>query len=639
MSTARSEIHPPSSGRAPAGRWLWPLAVALVALGAYLSTLQTWANGSESPYATDVGEIQNALGRWGTIHEPGYPLYTFVGSAVVSASRLAGLSVAAGASLHSALWGAATAALLYLLARELGAGAPWAAAGALTAALGTSTWVDASLAEVHTMGAAFFAGTLLFAARYGRLGRPADLLVLVALLAHGTVHQLTTLFLLPAAALLAWPRLREALSAWPAALAVGASAPVTWAYLLLRAWQGSAWRYGDVGTLRGLLAIALDTKAGRVLALPDGPAAWAERARTVAGLLHADLWWPVMALGLASLAWPAVWRGGRRRAAALTLAWLPSAALALAIWEGRVSDALLAAKLPVAPMAGVGLALLWDRVAGAGRGGRLAAAVGAVGLIGALAVAHRPTVHAVTRDYRVAEGAVALAEAIPPAPDGRPTTLLVPWGHRYWALAYVQAFEGRLGHLTLVDHNADVAEIARRGDRLLTLGDALHVLPPAWWGERLGCVCLSSPAPGVVELSERRRLGPGAAGAALLDLGNGVRIVDARASAGPGGHVRVDVEWQAVGAVDADYAVAVHLLAHDPPRGPEDVLAQGDRAHPVDGWYPTGAWAPGEVVRDAYAVEPPPGSLPVAVRLAMYRATPDGGYDTTPWLTIPLAPP
>ena len=54
-------------------RILWVLVAVFLAGLAYLSTYQIHISGSWSPYATDVGEIQNALPRWGLIHHSGYP--------------------------------------------------------------------------------------------------------------------------------------------------------------------------------------------------------------------------------------------------------------------------------------------------------------------------------------------------------------------------------------------------------------------------------------------------------------------------------------------------------------------------------------------------------------------------------------
>jgi len=115
-------------------RTFWCAAAMLVALAVFLSTLQTNVNGSEHPYATDVGEMQNALPRWGLIHRSGYPLYTATGSLFVTALRLLGIQPAAGASLFSTLWGVVTVGLLVVLAYDLGASGPAAALGALTAA-------------------------------------------------------------------------------------------------------------------------------------------------------------------------------------------------------------------------------------------------------------------------------------------------------------------------------------------------------------------------------------------------------------------------------------------------------------------------------------------------------------------------
>ena len=66
------------------------------------------------------------------------------------------------------------------------------------------------------------------------------------------------------------------------------------------------------------------------------------------------------------------------------------------------------------------------------------------------------------------------------------------WGHKYWALAYAQAYEGRLPGLTLVDHNADLAGIVRREGRLFTLSETLYRLPLDAWDGRLGRAHLSS---------------------------------------------------------------------------------------------------------------------------------------------------
>ena len=96
-------------------------AAALIIALACLTTLQWTYNSSPHVYTTDVGEIQNALPRWGTLHFTGYPVYSILGSAFVSLLRVVGVGPALGSSLYSALWSVAAAALVAALAVRLGA--------------------------------------------------------------------------------------------------------------------------------------------------------------------------------------------------------------------------------------------------------------------------------------------------------------------------------------------------------------------------------------------------------------------------------------------------------------------------------------------------------------------------------------
>ena len=613
---------------------LWAVVTAAVTAVLYLSTMQLGVNGSQCAYTTDVGEIQNALPRWGTIHYPGYPFYCLLGSPFVNLLRLVGVVPAAGSSLYSAMWGVVTALLLFAVARELGAGPLWAALGAIAAMLSTSLWMDSSLAETHTMGTALLLGILYFALRLVRHGGQRNLIGLALAFSLGVTHQRTILFLAPAVLLLIWPRWAEIKRGLLRAMALASLGPLTYLYLPIRAWQGAAWTFGAVGTWQGFLQIFLDTKVERVVAMPQELSGWLARAKVLLGLLHEDLWLPVLALGLAAL-WLVPWRRGARRCSlALALAWLPAIPLSLLIWEGTVSDALLAAKLPVVLLAGAGLALVSQALCNMDRRATPAAAICLILVIGMEVHLHRPVVLAVTRDAE-AERIIAIAEQVAQPQGGPPTTFMAPWGHTYWALAYAQAYNSRLQGLTLVDHNADLATIARR-ERLLTLQDTLYPYPLSWWDERLGHAHLSSPAPGIVAISPMAAGSDGVPAGPALDMENGVRILSVEVEPAGKGRWVLRVHWQAYRKVDTDYSVAVHALALDPPRGPEDILAQADCLHPVCGWYPTSRWEPGEVVADTYLLSVPEGSQPVAVRAAMYRVLPGGGFANSPWLTLPL---
>jgi len=308
-------------------------------------------------------------------------------------------------------------------------------------------------------------------------------------------------------------------------------------------------------------------------------------------------------------------------------------------------------------LAGVGLALVLDFVWrglasrwGAGENGRVRRGL-AVAVPLALAVAlgywawqTRPFILSVTRDD-ASQAVVEAVDRVAPDPT-RGTTVLVPWGTDYWTLTYEQRFGGRLDGLTLVDHNARPQDIIARGDRLVVPDGTLRIFPLSYFEERLGPLYLASAAPGVIELSPAPIVGE----AALLtsssiipvdfDLENGAVIRGYQLEWAGGDEAAGDaallltVYWQATAAIAADYSTAVHLVAVDPPAGPADILTQADHAHPVDGWYPTTRWRPGEIVRDSYLLPVPAGRAPVAVRVAMYRTDPVAGFVNTEWLSV-----
>ena len=544
-------------------RSLWiALAVALAAL-LYLSTVQTIINGGGHPYVTDVGEHQNALPRWGTIHHSGYPQWTALGSLFVSALRVVGVEPAAGVSLYALVWGLVTVALLVLLAMELGAAGPFAALGALTAAVATSVWMDASIGELHTATMALTLAALIFAVRFGRDGARADLLWLTFVFSQGVVHQRSLILIAPAVLLLVLPNLldvfRMGWRTWLLLVGIALLAPLTYLYLPLRVWLGADWVFGAPGTWDGFWTLFFDNRADRVFDLSTD---WAARLRTTLQILHDDLWLPLLGVGLAGLwlnrpptaddrrqperrptadgrpqrevttgnwqlatasgsgRWSAV---GRRLliGLALTLAWVPNFIVTVLIWRNRVTDGQLAAKLPVVLLAGVGVALVLDwlwRMRGKVPGARgqvpgeersslvpgpwnLApiAALALVAALGYRAWATRPFILSVTRD----DSSQAIVEAVDRvvADPARPATVLVPWGTDYWTLTYEQRFGGRLAGLNLVDHNARPQDIIDRGRRLLLPDQTLRIFPLSTFEERLGPLYLASAAPGVVEIS------------------------------------------------------------------------------------------------------------------------------------------
>ena len=614
-------------------RVVWQAAAMMITTALFLSTLQAVVNGSDSPYATDVGEIQNALPRWGTIHWTGYPVYTGLGSLFVTVLYHVGILPAAGTSLFSALWGVVSIGLLVALLQELGVDGPLAALSAIVAGAATSVWMDASIAEVHTFTMALTIGTLLCALRVRHSGLRRDVLLLALCFSQGVAHQRAVALLAPAVIVLVFNR-------WPViwrnllpAVALCLLAPLSYLYLPWRVRQGATWTFGTPGTWEGTLRMLLDNRAARVVAWPEGMAEWARSIWRALSVTAVDLPVGLIALGLLGLFTPAL-KKRWQVSLGLTLSWVPHMLLTAAIWIGRIGDAQLAAHLPVTLLAAVGLGLLGEVFARRSKEARVIAILLLVGMVIYLGVVNRPTVLEVTKDPG-AEAVIAVAEQVAPPPAGRPTTLMVLWGHDYWALVYAQAYEGRLPGLDLVDHNAPFEAILARGNRLLTPSKTLHYTGIAWWEQRLGPIHLSSAAPDVVEIRQSPRVSeddipPGP----TLDLGNGILIRSAQLAARVDGSLGVTIYWQAESTPARDYSVAVHLVAHDPPRTAEDVLAQADQAHPVYGWYPTSRWHPGEIVRDQYRISLPRGAQPRAVRIGMYYVDEDGSFNNSRWLSI-----
>jgi hypothetical protein len=616
------------------------IASAVVAFILFLTTCELGINGSSHPYTTDVGEIQNALPRWGTIHYTGYPLYTALGSAFVTLLRVIGISPALGSSIYAAAWGAISIGLLTSLILAFEVRPLIAATSAVLFALTTSMWVFASVAEVHTMTMALTFAILLVALRYKRTGQAKYLYWLAFLAGQGLAHQRAFVFLGLGLLLLVIARLfaqwRVILRKLPVLIGLALLGPLTYLYLPLRAQTGADWLFSSPGTWNGFWALFLDNKTDRIVELPQSMVEWWQRLQGLLGVLHDDLPWLLLLLGFAGLLFT-LRRVHWVERASLILIGASYAALSLIIWIGRVGEAVLAAKLTVVAIAIIGLAFmaqsLWERKV---IYRRVATAL-LIAASGFLYIEHRPVVLAVTRDPG-AQKLIDLVARIPPAEDGRPSALMALWGNDYWQLAYAQAYQNQLSAVTLLKHDRNFGKVLNRGMHLLVLSHTFYERPVDWWKEQLGLpVHLSTRSAEVIEIAAQPKIVPVESDPSkAFQLGNGVMILNTDAAWVSEDTVQVTVEWQSQQDHLADYNVAVHLVAQDPPTAPEHVLAQADSAHPVDGWYPTSRWVKGEVVRDVYSLTASPGSKPVAVQIGMYQVLPDGQFQNSKWLSIPV---
>ncbi|MDX1413642.1 MAG: DUF2723 domain-containing protein [Candidatus Promineifilaceae bacterium] len=613
----------------------WVILAMLIAFLLYLSTVQLHINGSNHAYATDVGEIQNALPRWGTIHHSSYPLYSALGSLFTTTLMSLGIPPAAGTSLFSAVFGAITVGLTVLLALEIGISGLSSAIGALVVAFSTSIWIDASLAEVHTVTLAFSVATLLFAHRFGRYGTRTDLLLLTFFFTQAVAHQRSVILLVPSVLLLIWPYLRLIWQNLPAIFLVAVLAPLTYIYLPIRAWMGAEWIFGAPGTWDGFWILFFDNRAGRVFEIQNSLSTWLVQIRTTFELLAADLPWPILLIGFISLIGMAIDKTRRRAGIAFILIWVLNFLLTVLIWVDDVSDAQLAAKLPILIMTGLGLSYTLDwLLQRSTRLGTLAVLIILTTSIYGAWQARSFTL-TITRDRSV-ESIIETVDRVEPFSDGRRTTITTPWGRDFWGLTYAQAFRGQLQGLNLVDHNANHKEILSQGDHLLAPLATFLVFPVQWWENSLGHpLYLSTIAPEIIEMNTNPLYQAENVPLDINhDLENGIRIRSIVVKQTNAEEILLTVFWEEIGPIAEDYSIAVHLVAQDPPISEEDILTQADKNHPVEGYYPTTRWRAGEIVRDDYLIRIPPLSIPVAIRIGMYRFDPDQGFINSPWLSI-----
>lgn len=600
-------------------------AVLVLLLVLYAPTVQTIPNGSDHYYMIDVGETQVVLNVWGTLHATGYPHYVMTGSALVAVMRALGVDAVVAPALVSLLWGLLALSLLYALAAHLTKGVLPAAAMTLLFGLTRTVWVHQVIAEIYTFGLLLIALLLVVALWRRPLPLPGGRIYWLALIGGiGVAHHRATILLAPALLIAVWGELSAEPRRIPRklllVLLIGLVGLVPYIYLPLRDRAGGIWVYGDPGTWAGFWAQFNGDEAARFVGLPGS---WAELASTVSlinTVLITDLTLPGLVAGVIGLLL-ALRRDSLRRAA---LVMLVSGALSYLFHVTFYTDVLSALILHITLSAAFGwsflLVLAIDGVRAflarsprsfenQGRTLLLTAFVALIiTVVGAVyLVAHnRLFITDLTRDPTGLQ-TIALLEH---APDG--ATVMLDWGPRHFAAGVARDVRGTLGHIDLVDHQADFAALA--AGMLVTPDYTFYNRPVSWWQEQIGTqVYLRAAAPNLVQVATQPETI-----AAAVESGAGV-TVHSESVACTGDSLLLTVEWLAGEPPDADRSVFVHLLDAD-----GNIIAQGDQSAPVYGWRPLTTWMAGELVHDIY----PLPNLPAAatIRYGLYFQGADGAF-------------
>ena len=247
FSSSQSRVRP--AGLLSTSDFVWALITGLVALALFIATLQPGFGGPE-----DTPKFQFLGYALGTAHPPGYPLYSLLSYLFV---QLPVGTIAYRANLFSAVTAALACALVYVIARQIGAG-QWAACGAgLGLATGASFWLSAVYAEVYGLAAMMAALTMTLLLGWSARGGTTRLLLAVAAFGLGMGNHLTLIGILPAGLIFVVLRDRRVLSlriiaATAAVLLVTVS---QYGFIILRTRQGAPYLESQARSISDLAGV------------------------------------------------------------------------------------------------------------------------------------------------------------------------------------------------------------------------------------------------------------------------------------------------------------------------------------------------------------------------------------------------
>lgn len=628
-------------------RW-WALGLGLGALALYVATLAP----SVATVFDDSLEFQVVLPSLGIAHPTGYPLYTILGWAF---SHIPLQDLAYRINLFSALAGAATVGVLFLVARQLGSSRLAAATVSAVFALSSTWWSQATIAEVYTLNGLFVALILYLTLSLDtprRATQPSAavphsaLLALAFLFGLALTHHRTTLLLAPAVAVyVIWTD--PGLLRRPLDLALMAGAfllpLLLYLYLPLRGQAITSLDGTYTNTWQGFVRHVLASDYGAFLR--DNPLS-VERPR----MYSLDLL--ISQMGLVSLflgvtGWLR-WRQQPRRYAFLAIAYVATLLFALNYKTADVDVFYLTATMIWLAVAAVGLTMLHDSLAAmlASQGRRLRlpgpyrvwlAALNALLVAVVLFQPVTTTLQILETDTRLQACNEVLAVGEAPAftpkragnwnayncgrailslPLPSQSTVIGLLGETT-LLRYFQLAEGLRPDIELITDDAEAARLAAV-DQAMARGKPVYV---------------TREMPGLAERYSLTSEGPlvrvwPAGEAAPADLprrvdvpfGDALRLVGWDLSPVPANGadwLRLQAAWRVNSLVGEELKVSARLLAPD-----GSVVASQD-AIPVRWAYSTTAWRPGETVVDSYDFALPLRTQVEALTplLILYRAT------------------
>lgn len=609
-----------------------PLALLLATIGVlYAATLKRTVSGCPSEFCVDIGEIQVALATWGTVHSTGYPLYMLVGSPFVALLHSLGVRQAEASAWYSWVMMLGALGMAWgIYTRATGSRAIAAAAAAGLAVL-PAVWLHGSIPEVYALHLVFITAVIGLTLRLRRTWSDGWGLALALVGGLGVAHHRLLAPLLVVSALVLLPSWWKSRRRWVwlgAALALFILGFLPYIDPVLRARTGAVWVYDRPDTWDGFWRVFQGSEFsgyGQMAIMPGGVG---EAFAWVFGELAYELTTPVGVVLLVGAAASPLTRSHRAEGLVLSAFGIGALLFSLLFYRAVL---LAATHMPVlialTGLAAIGFQALAEKAFR--RDPRRAAwqeglASGLL-LLAALIRGNwaYPEIAAITSDDQY-ERIVRTTTAHLRTPAG--AVLMVPWGQPYFALAYDQLVDGELNDRRLVDHRADLRDLAD-DNGIYTLETTLSTFGIDWFRERLGPdIRINSAGGGWVEIGPALEA---PAGASATPFGDGIALIGIVPSPiSADGILSVEVDWTATSSPINDYSTYVHASDQiiDDITDPAQMIAQSDSGAPVFGHAVTSQWQPGQLVREDHALTIPAGVKPQSLFVGMYRQTPDGQF-------------
>jgi hypothetical protein len=625
-----------SNGQLPASSFLDYALVLLTGLLAFILYLRTLAPGV---LGGDSGEFQFAAWLGGFAHPTGYPLYLLLGWLW---SHLLPLHDPAWRmNAFSALWGGVATGLVYLLALRMlrqATAHPWprllAAFAALTFAVTSTFWSQATLAEVYTLNAALVAAILLGLVAWGQTGSRRTLYVTALLYGLSLAHHRTTLLYLPAVAVFVWLTSRQR-SAGPRVsapsrllitLALLVLTPLL-LYLLipLRAPYVPYFqiRIGSDQTLtlyEPTLAGFIEHISGQGFGSALGASGvGAARLKGLPALFVGELTVVGLALGLFGVIGLAL---RARPLLALTgLSFLAAVGFNLVYGIGDIYGYYIPAYLIWVLWMALGVGAICDMVTRR-HGDTESFPHHRVALVVCLIALALPIYllvssfasHDRSRDATALAWDALLAQNIP-----QDAILITNDRDEMMPQWYLKFVEGRRSDLTglfpLIQPGPAWADVGAVTDQALRSGRPVYLIKPM---EGLEVKFTLTSEGGLVRVDGPATVSPPTQPAGQT-FGDAIRLIGydvAPDALVPGGAAEVTLHWQPITRLGADYTTFAHLFNAN-----GDKIAQSDR-RPGGVFYPTTLWKPGETLIDHHTLALPadPGPGPYTLVVGLYDA-------------------